>query len=315
MKNNIFKMIFMLVIIGLVSGGIYYYRMRTSLENQIEMFKVNNEAAQKRAVAYMVRAGKKAVPYLIDALAIEDTSVRINATEALGRINDPVVIEPLISMLVDQDPNIQYEAMEALENRGKMAVEALIKTARGENPQLRAQSVELLGRIGDPLGRDVVEQALKDFSPEVRAQAVVALRWIDFEDSVGIIFPLLNDTDNNVRMMVVFALGDMQESAHARRSLVKSLQSTDEQVREKAAHFLGKAGYADVEEALCGILSDKELKVRWTAAEALGKVGGERALRALTEIMLKRNEVEFVKNSAKNSIEKIRERQKETNAR
>lgn len=310
MKKNIVKMSFMLVVIGAVVISVYLYYVRHSLENQIEMFKVNNEAAQKRAVAYMVRAGKKAVPYLIAALEKEDTAVRMNATEALGRIDDPAVVEPLVSMLVDPDPNIQYAAMNALENRGTMALEKLIETARGDDQKLRAHSIELLGRIGDPSARAVAEQGLKDSSPEVRAQAVIALRWIAFEEAVELIFPLLNDTDNNVRMMVVFALGDMPESSPARRALVKSLNSADDQVREKAAHFLGRSGYPDVEEALCGILSDRELKVRWTAAEALGKVGGERALGALSNVLLKRNEVEFVKSSAKKAIENIKERLK-----
>lgn len=314
MKKERVNFIITVTVVAVVAFGIYYYYKRHNLGQQIEMFKVNNEATQERAVAYMVREGKRAIPYLVDALHSEDPTVRSNAAQALGRIDEPGVINPLVEVLADADPNIQYEAMEALENRGRKAVPALLKTAESGDRIFRAKAIELLGRIGDPQSKEVIEKSLSDTSSEVRAQAVISLRWIAFGDAVELIVPMLDDPDANVRMMVVFALGELREHESARRALEKALTIKDNQLREKAAHFLGETGNPDTESALIKALKDRRLEVRWTACEALGKVGGDKALQALTNILLKRNEVEFVKSAAKKAIENIRERQRGSNA-
>ncbi|MFH1379910.1 MAG: HEAT repeat domain-containing protein [bacterium] len=308
MNKGLLKFIFFLILLFIIGGMYYKYRITHSLEKQIEMFKINNEAVQQRAVAYMVRQGKHSIPYLIEALSSEDTSVRINAVRALGRIDDPRVVDPLVSLLTDPYPDIQYEVMEALENRGKKIITRLLKSLESPSSKTRARTVELIGRIGDLTSKDIVEHALTDPSAEVREQAVIALRWIAKEESIDLILPLLDDPYTNVRMMVVFAFGEFKENADARRGLEQALTNDDNQLREKAVQFLGESNNPDVEEAIIPVLQDKDLKVRWAAAEALGKIGGERSLQALRKHIVNKREVEFVVSSAKKAIIRITER-------
>lgn len=313
MKNLLHSIIIISIIGALIIGGVYYWRTR-GLERQIKIFSINNESAQQRAVAYLVARGKKSIPYLVKALESSEPQVRINAVRALGRISDPGVIDPLVSVLVDSDPTIQYEAVDALESRGKESIPTLLIAAEAENPILRSKTIEIIGMIGDPSGIGVVAKALSDPYPEVRTKAVIALRRMAGEEAIHLIAPKLDDPSNNVRLMVVFALGDLKDIAAARRALEKALTNPDEQLREYAAQFLGDTGYADTEMALCRALHDKQLRVRWNAAEALGKVGGKHALQVLSDLLVKRREVDFVKGAAKKAMKKIRIRRKEENA-
>lgn len=315
MSKGLVKFLIFIVLTA-IAGGLYYrYRITHSLEQQIELFKINNEATRQRAVAYLVRQGKHSIPYLISALESNDSQVRINAVRALGRIDEPNTIDPLINRITDADQEVQYEVLEALENRGKKIITRLVKSLESSNHKMRAKITELIGRIADPESIDIVKQVLNDSSPEVRAQAVIAMRWVAKEKSIELIYPMLRDSDTNVRMMVVFALGEFKHNPDARRALEGALSSSDDQLREKAIQFLGESEHPDVEDALIKALGDKELKVRWVAAEALGKTGGMQSLGALRKVILKRYEVEFVKSSAKNAIKKIRQRLRGKNGR
>lgn len=73
--------------------------------------------------------------------------------------------------------------------------------------------------------------------------------------------------------------GDIQER-------VKALKDEDEDVREAAVKALGEIG-SDAEEAVPALIEavDDDY-LAWEAVNALGRIGGESALRALSEALL-----------------------------
>ena len=65
------------------------------------------------------------------------------------------------------------------------------------------------------------------------------------------------------------------------KRLINDLKDEDRFVRRDAAEALGKIGDERAVEPLIRVLKDEEWTVRWEAASALGKIGGVRAEEAL----------------------------------
>ena len=79
---------------------------------------------RRTAIANLVEQGDaKAVPFLVDALADSDSTVRREATKALQQLNAATAIEPLINAL-KREPNdlTAWAMMEALAELGTLRV-------------------------------------------------------------------------------------------------------------------------------------------------------------------------------------------------
>lgn len=86
--------------------------------------------------------------------------------------------------------------------------------------------------------------------------------------------------------------------------LVRLLTHPDPDQRKFAADILGQLGLPAAEDALVEALADEDLNVSAASAEALGRIGGERAVRAL-EKLLKRPEA-LLRLAALESLAELR---------
>ena len=143
------------------------------------------------AIAALVRIGRPGVGLMVTALKDPNKNVRRSVIEALGKINDPRAIEPLIFALKDSDSEVRILAAEALgnilnftaymnmlastkEDSPTVPVVAALKNA---NPYLRLGAVDALGRLREPDSKtiDAMAIALKDADWRVRVIAAWAL--------------------------------------------------------------------------------------------------------------------------------------------
>ncbi|HPG59815.1 MAG TPA: HEAT repeat domain-containing protein, partial [Candidatus Wallbacteria bacterium] len=93
---------------------------------------------------------------LIKVLSDPNEKVKIGAIEALGRLNDPQSIGPLISCLGDAAENVSEKALWALIEIGDMAVTDLLKildifddSREKDNAVIQHKVVRILGKIGN----------------------------------------------------------------------------------------------------------------------------------------------------------------------
>ena len=87
--------------------------------------------------------------------------------------------------------------------------------------------------------------------------------------------------------------------------LIQELGHKDSSVRRSAAETLGIIGDEKAVDSLIAVLKDKNRFVRQEAIAALGKIGGARLVEPLTHA-LKEDEDEFVKESIRKVLEKLR---------
>ncbi len=83
------------------------------------------------ATRALVDLGAPAVPKLIEALSSRDDFVKKQSILALGEIQDPLAVDPLIALLQDQDWLVRLTAAASLEKigdlRGRAAIKPLMK--------------------------------------------------------------------------------------------------------------------------------------------------------------------------------------------
>lgn len=130
------------------------------------------KAVREEAAAGLAAIGNAAIPSLLKALQHDDWLVRLHAVEALGKTRSPETVEPLLSVLFnDQDSAVREDAVRALgEIRDPKAVEYLFTAMR--EPELRTLAVDALGRIGDTRAVPVLIEVLTGVKPPEAARAV-----------------------------------------------------------------------------------------------------------------------------------------------
>ena len=201
-------------------------------------------------------SGKKAMqqigcPELIVVLQDQrkDPEVRKNAAKALGKIQDPRAIGPLIVALVDEDPEVNkavFEALKSFPGWGKSdaanrVVPELIVVLQDQrkDPEVRKNAAEALGKIKDPRVVEPLIAALKDENSGVRRIAAWALGVIQDPRAVEPLITALKDEYSEVRWHAAWSLGEIQDP-RAVEPLIEALKDEDSGVRLSAAWSLEK---------------------------------------------------------------------------
>ena len=153
---------------------------------------------REAAVEALAEVGSPAVESLIKF--IRDTDARKYVLRALGKINDERVLDPLISML--RNDEFKDDATRALVDLGKPAVPKLIIALTDKDEFVRKQAILALGEIKDPDAVDPMIALLQDQDWWTRLTAAAALEKIGEPRGRDAIKPLMKDPDLVVRMRV-----------------------------------------------------------------------------------------------------------------
>jgi len=138
-----------------------------------------------------------------------DPEVRQYAAFLLGKAKNPRAIQPLIESLADFDKSVREQAMLALSNIGKAAVEPLADAMKQPQWETRYRAAEALGKIADEKGVQPLIAGLRDSRDHVRYMAAKGLEEIGDSDAVEPLIILLKDENVYVRLMAVHALGTL----------------------------------------------------------------------------------------------------------
>ena len=192
--------------------------------------------------------------------------------------------------------------------RKKDKIDQYIRDLASHDPNLRKRATRMLGQMHG-LDKDDVEESfswvLKNADKEGAVQAVAALKQINFPnyELAPLLLQALNDTDKEVRVNVVAALGQVRNIDE----LVQALNDAEKEVRVQAAATLGQVAiiYMDVTvESLIQATNDTEKEVRDSAATSLEYIVRD----CLLNEAIKREYGSFGVVSADDRVEAKRER-------
>ncbi len=268
------------------------------------------------ATRLLIKVGKRAVSYLIEALRDDNYGVRARAAEILGVIGDRTAVEPLGKLVEDDKQLVRCDAVEALGKLGDdRASGVLIKALEDEDQVVRQYAAEALVKVNGEqtpfLLADALEHGL--VLPEI-TRAFEGLA--DTHVVPRLISVLLKNKESRVRERtaeILGALGDKRaisplndvlrhnssmavqdEAARALRRLCDAVfmqqllqtlqQGKDYRKREEAASILGVLSNSRAVKPLIGVLqSDPNPNLRLAAARSLGELGDAQATDALVK--------------------------------
>lgn len=272
--------------------------------------------ARGEVVEALVRHGSRVTDLLVEQLGSEDLEIRKAAVVALGRIGDARAAPSLIELL-DEDSELVIPAADALAKIGDpRAFEALLALVGDPNAAVRQSVVGALNSLGSPLMPGRVLPLLEDDDPNVRESAVKVAGYFGYPECVELLLERCMDEDERVRRAAIEHLPFIEderatpalvralrketpkvraaaagalalaEGAEVAASLIDALADEDSWVRYFAARSLGRLKVAQSADALAALArDDKAHHVRIAAVEALGNIGGETLVRAVTPLL------------------------------
>ena len=182
---------------------------------------------------------KKNVQKLINAFnSIHNYDIKCEIIEALGRIKDERVIQPLISILQEPVWQLRDCAEKILIGiKDESIVQPLIAALNDDNWRIRSRAAKILGEIKDKRAIEPLLVALNDKKVEVKRLAAEAL--IHFKDirSLDALIKSLSDKNRLVRNNAVKAIGAIKD-VRAIEPLIETLKDVDKQVRKNASNAL-----------------------------------------------------------------------------
>jgi HEAT repeat protein len=248
--------------------------------------KVDRGTPDEFAYTTLKDIGEPAIRPLLEYLPKSSlASQRKRIAELLGQSRGQQVVEPLITLLNDNNPKVRSTAAASLSTtRDPRSVEPLIARLRDADWDVRGSACLTLGHLGDPKAAEPLIKLLGDDNVEVRAFAAVALRKIPDSRSLHPLLAQLQHSNANLRRTASLALGSLKD-ARAIEPLIEVLkQDSDNSVRGSAAIALGKTGDARAVEPLIVALRDDKDKaplLRYHSAVALGRLRDYRAFDVL----------------------------------
>jgi HEAT repeat protein len=224
---------------------------------------------------------RRGVAVFIAGLKDPDVEVRRIAAKALGYIRDARASGPLMQAMKDPDAGVRRNAIHSMQYyNNPAAVGPLTKALYDKDNGVRAEAALVLGPLGlgpvsDPKAVAGLVLATKDMQPQVRRNAVMALKHVKDPRALEALLASCKDGYKPARIHAVNNLGFIQDP-RAVQALIQALRDPELDVRQRAAEGLGRLKAKEAVEALIEAVGDKERRVREAAADALQLITGWR---------------------------------------
>jgi len=252
----------------------------------IEQLSAEDAETRKAAIVALGRIGDaRAVPALVKAMT-DNHDLIIPAAGALGKIGDRRAFEALLDLISHTDAAVRQAAISAINSLGhpEMAARA-IHLLNDENPYVRESAVRIAGYFGYEQCADLLLARCRDPEENVRRAAIEHIPYIEDERVLGVLAEALENETPRVRAAAAAAFAQV-DSALALPYLLKGLDDSDAWVRYFAARTIGQHGYSESLDALIGLAeADRARQVRIAAVDALGQIGGPRAVAVLASLV------------------------------
>ncbi len=215
----------------------------------------------------------EAVGPLIAALKDKGEYVRLSAARALGQVGDPKAVAPLAAVLKDEhlDWRLRAWALHALQSIGASAVDPLIEALKNADAFLKAKAAKALGEIGDPKAIKPLAESLRHPDGLVYLNSIDALAAIDDPKATAALIEFCADCALYSRDTLARALAAKGQAVVP--ALVAALETGNSQTQQVAVDALGQIGGARAIEALIATWSGPNTRLHLRSAMVLRLMG------------------------------------------
>ncbi len=178
----------------------YLVKMSGETTTQLLVRFLANEDIGTRNLAseILVKIGRDAVPAILENITCDDHDVRKFLVDVVGMIKDERAIEPLCQRLWDENPNVVCSAAEALGEIGSVEAVPHLIAVCDKVEDAKLQTIEALGKIGDPKSLDKLYELLGSDDPMILFVSLEAIGQIGCIDSVTELKKFLDIEDTSL---------------------------------------------------------------------------------------------------------------------
>lgn len=258
-------------------------------------------------------ATERAVPAIVGALSDSDPEIRKKAAVLAGVLNNKDAVAPLVECLNDGYADVRQSVILALGRiNDQRAIEPLTEQLSDGNVEIRKAALNALLYFENPSILTLNLKMLQDESAEVRRSAVWNIRNKPDKRAVEPLLLLLDDQDTRVYAAgALGAIGDL-------RAVGPLISALNDENRELAAEdalmfklsavsALGRLGGEQAVKALIDIAENHTLEthLRITAVNSLGEIGDKAATMPLIRILSDRQSDGWLRAAAASALGKI----------
>jgi len=219
---------------------------------------------------------------LLADLRKRSATKRQQAIEALGHIQDPRAIRPLIHMLDDTDYQVQCAAVAALSQFGADAIEPLIHSIEDGGLSFQENALDVFKAIKDERAIPVCIELLSTPHHHLRTQAANMLKTFG-ATAIPALWDALDHVKDSIRSEALDILAAMPDE-RAATCVLNALKHPSSYVREKAADlFLHQDARAI--ESLSQLLDEQNALAANTVLDILAHIGGVQPLHVLEKAL------------------------------
>ncbi|RKY38595.1 MAG: hypothetical protein DRP75_04210, partial [Candidatus Omnitrophota bacterium] len=274
------------------------------LDTLILQAREGGDREREKAILKLGKIGsREAIKELVALLKDERRDVRELSVRALGETRSKEAIKPLIDILLDDQEQIGVQKIvkEALVKIGEPAVPVLIEILGNKDRIVRHFAASALREIRTPLA---------SFYAHLFYDAFFSTRYRYSSESISLLHKALEHPAPEVRGTAIRVLGEIGAEESIEPLIRRLVKEEDREIRARIIEALTQIGpNATVTPSLIRMLSlEKRLDMRLCLIKALGNVGDKRAFKILIKIASDKQEDETVRQSAIESLAKLKKR-------
>jgi HEAT repeat protein len=241
---------------------------------------LSRPTARKEVVEALVRYGQRVTGLLTEQLGSADIETRRAAVIALGRIGDPKAVPDLIRFLTS-DPDLLIVTAGALAKIGdRQSFDVLLTLLDHPDAAVRQSVIAALNSLGHPGMEARVYAMLSDPKPVIRESAVKIAGYFGFEKCIDLVLERCRDENEMVRRAAIEHIPYIDDD-RVLPTLIEALQTPAPRVRAAAAHAMANVESPGIFSHLIGALNDVDAWVRYFAIRSIGRHGYTEAIDVL----------------------------------
>lgn len=237
-----------------------YYPLESYINGIVTLLYIDDNAgARNSAIEVLIRIGKKATAYLLEAFKTPNADVRKFIIDIIGQVKDKRSLPLLVAALKDEDENVKASAVEYLGDMEEPSVvDMLVEILRGGDLWTAYPAVEALGRIGNPRAVPALIEAIGKRT--LREPALRALGRLADGSVLDHVVPFVEDRSRAVQHEALCALESLYHRGVAEGLISDALR---EYFGERATDVLiehSRSSRVDVKGSailLLGLLKDE----------------------------------------------------------
>jgi len=175
------------------------YQVSEYIDGLIKLLYIeDNAGARNSAIEALIRLGRKATVYLIEAFKTPNKDVRKFIIDVLGELMDNRSLDLMLDAIRDEDENVRATAVEHLGKVGEPSVvDALIDILENGDLWSAYPAADALGRIGNKKAVPHLLRALK--RKPLREPVLKALGSLADASTIDNVISFLQDSSRNIR--------------------------------------------------------------------------------------------------------------------